>query len=192
MFGEILVEQKMLSQDQIEQALQAQAEERDHALQALELGVSGHPMEHAIVAAIAVCNRLFLRTLKRRSQFSCLIQSADGLDADLLTGQIRITGDHPLVIALACLPDVSREIAGAFLSMAPERVNNELSQDALGELINVLMGYVVKDIFPDEARYQPSPPAFGTPMQALMTSGKDAIAVLMASEIGSFAIMVSR
>ncbi|MGH8076912.1 MAG: chemotaxis protein CheX [Lysobacter sp.] len=192
LFGEILVEQNMLSREQVEQALQAQQAERDDAVQALELGVAGHPMGDVIGVAISTSSKLFTRTLKSRCQFSSLVQSPADLASCTVTGYVRVDADRPLLIGLACDQATMTNIASAFIGIAASKCDDELARDALGELINVLMGYVVKDTLPDDARYRASPPKFGVGINALMASSQQSLAVSMASELGPFVLMVGR
>jgi hypothetical protein len=192
LFGEILIEQEMLSRAQVEQALEAQQAERDDAVHALEVGVAGHPTGDVIGVAITTSNKLFTRTLKSRCQFSSLVQTPADLAFCTVTGHVRVDAASPLVIALACDEATMTNIASAFLGMPASRCDDELSRDALGELINVLMGYVVKDTLSDDAIYRPSPPDFGMPIDALMANCKQPLAVSMASELGPFVLMVGR
>ena len=76
LFGEILVQLGILDAEQVGRALEMQASERESAVQGLDLGVAGHPLQPVLRTAIETCNRLFMRTLKRRSQFSSLVENA--------------------------------------------------------------------------------------------------------------------
>ena len=136
--------------------LEMQASERESAVQGLDLGVAGHPLEPVLRTAIETCNRLFMRTLKRRSQFSSLVESSADASCGI-TGHVRVESSQPLVVGLACDHATMNAIASAFLSMPGSARDDALAQDALGELINVLMGYVVKETLPEDARYHARP-----------------------------------
>lgn len=192
LFGEILVEQGMLDRAQVEQALQAQLAERDDAVHALDLGVAGHPLGDVLGSAISNCNKLFPRILKTRCQFSSLVQSPADLAHCAVTGHVRVDAQPPLLIGLACDPATMANIASAFMLIRPADCDAELAQDALGELINVLMGYVVKDTLAEDARYRASPPDFGTGVDALLARREHPLAVSMISELGPFVLLVSR
>lgn len=191
-FGEILIERDMLSREQVERALQAQQAERDDAVHALELGVAGHPMGDVLGVAIDTSSKLFTRTLKSRCQFSSLVQSSADVALCTVTGHVRVDAERPLLIALACDEATMARLAGAFIGIPSSQCDSALAQDAMGELINVLMGYVVKEAVPEDARYRASPPQFGTALDALMASARQPLAVSMASELGPFVLMVAR
>ena len=192
LFGEILLEQGMLSRDQLDHALQAQSAERKDAVQALELGVTAHAVGPALEIAIGHCNKLFTRILRTPCQFSRLVASPADLVAFSVTGHVRVDAEPPLTIAIACGRPTMANIASAFLSMPALECDDGLARDALGEMINVLMGYVVKDTVPDDARYRASPPEFGTAIDALMARPEKALAVLMVSELGPFVLLAGR
>ena len=192
LFGEILVEQGMLGRDAVEQALRVQAAERDDAVHAMDLGVAGHPLGDVLGAAISNCNKLFPRILKTRCQFSALVQSPADLAHCAVSGHVRVDAQPPLSIGLACDAATMTNIASAFMLIHPADCDAELAQDALGELVNVLMGYVVKDTLADDAPYRASPPDFGTPIDVLLARGEQPLAVSMISELGPFVLLVSR
>lgn len=192
LFGEILIEQGMLGRDQVEQALQAQQAEREDAVQALDVGVAGHPMGEVLGAAIGTCNKLFPRILNTRCRFSSLVQSPADLAHCAVTGHVRVDAQPPLLIALACDHATMTNIACAFLLVPVAECDETLAQDALGELINVLMGYVAKDTLTEDARYRACPPDFGVPVDALLARAKHPLAVSMISELGPFVLMVGR
>jgi len=192
LFGEILIEQGMLTRDQVEQALQAQLAERDDAVQAFDVGVAAHPMGDVLVAAIGTCNKLFPRILKTRCQFSSLVQSPADLAHCAIAGHVRVEAEPPLLIGVACDAATMGNIASAFLLIPVAECDEALAQDALGELINVLMGYVVKDTLPEDARYRALPPDFGMGIDSLLARGSDPLAVSMISELGPFVLLVSR
>ena len=124
-------------------------------------------MEPVLRTAIDTCNRLFMRTLKRRSQFSSLVERAD-VAGCTVAGHVRVEAATPLWVGLACDRATTAAIASAFLSMPGGSCEDSLAQDALGELINVLMGYVVRETLPEDARYHPAPPDFSIPVSGLL------------------------
>jgi len=188
LFGEVLVDLGFLSAEQVGQALEIQASERESAIQGLDIGVAGHALEPVLRTAIDTCNRLFMRTLKRRSQFSNLVESAADVAGCTIAGHVRVDCATPIWVGLACDRATTAAIASAFLSMPGGSCEDSLARDALGELINVLMGYVVKETLPEDARYRPAPPDFSIPLSGLLAG--DALAVSMASELGPFVLMV--
>ena len=115
LFGEILVEQGMLGRDQVDQALQAQLAERDDAVQALDLGVAGHPMGGILGAAIGTCNKLFPRILRTRCQYSSLVQSPADLAHCAVSGHVRVDAEPPLLIGMACDQATMTNIASAYM-----------------------------------------------------------------------------
>ncbi len=192
LFGEILVEQGMLGRDAVQQALQAQAAERDDAVEVLDVGVAGHPLGDVLASAIGNCNKLFPRILKTRCQFSSLVQSPADLATCAITGHVRVQARQSLSIGLACDEATMINMASAFMMIPSADCDAELAQDALGELINVLMGYVVKDTLADDDRYRASPPEFDTAIATLLARGERPLAVSMISELGPFVLLVSR
>lgn len=82
-------------------------------------------------------------------------------------------------------------IARAFLSVTPEDCDDELAIDALGELVNVLMGYVIKDVLPDDADYRASPPDTTMPAAMFLKQRERTLAVAMTSQAGPFVLIVN-
>ena len=191
LFGEILVEENMLTREQLEAELQAQQADRADALQSLETGMTGHPLTRMVQGSIATCSKLFPRLLKTQCQFANLIESADALDAYPISATVRVSSERPLLIAVACDASTMQAFGGAFLSMPADKCDDELSRDALGELVNVLMGYVVKDNLAEDARYRAAPPDFGTSAPALLKDTSGAVAVAMTSQLGPFALILA-
>lgn len=190
MFGEILVEQGTLSHEQLESALQGQKHERDEAVQSLAASVAAHPLGAIADAAIGTCSKLFPRLLQTPCQFSQLLDSADALAGFDMVAHVRIDTGRILRIGLACDAGTARGIAAAFLSIDRSEVDDELARDALGEVGNVLMGYVIKDIVPDDGDYRAWPPDFSVPASVL-ADGNDAMAVAMDTERGPVALIIA-
>lgn len=190
MFGEILIERGALTREQLDTALQAQRSEREDAVQTLAAGVAAHPLGAVADAAIDTCAKLFPRILHTPCQFSQLLDRSDTLVGFDMAAHVRIEAERTLRIALACDAAIARKLAAAFLSIDSNEVDNALARDALGELGNVLMGYVIKDILPDDSNYRAWPPDFSMPASAL-AQGESAIAVIMATQHGPIALIIS-
>ncbi len=191
LFGEILVEQGALTREQLADALPSHQHDRDDAIKALELGVAGQAAGDVLSGAIDTCARLFPRLLKTQCQFSSLAGSPDEVDNCAVTARVRIQAQRPLWVAVGCDRQTATNIAGAFLSLPPSDCDQALARDALGELVNVLMGYIVKDTLPDDADYRASPPDFDLPAGDLLAADPRALAVTMNSQLGAFVLLVS-
>jgi hypothetical protein len=106
---------------------------------------------------------------------------------------VRVEGDHPFGIGLACDLATARALACALLGIAPDRCDDELAVDALGEMVNVLMGYAVRDVLPDDdASYRALPPDTTVPVATLAADRERSIAVLMGSQLGDFVLLLGR
>ena len=191
MFGEILIEQGMLSRQQLEQALHEQQAERSVAQQDYQQAVASHAMAREVGLLLDTCDKQFLRILKRRSQFSAVLASP-AAEAGRVTACIEVAASRPLIIGIACDGDTARNIACAFMRIKPERCDDELARDALGELLNVIMGYVIRETLADDESYTPSPPDFEQGLSARTGALSSAISVAMTSELGGFELMIGR
>lgn len=191
MFGEILVEQGALSPDQLAEALHQHRHDRDDAFKALETGLADHPAGAVMDNAIDTCTRLFPRLLKTQCQFSHLAASTTEIFGHGVVAHVRIHAQRPLLVALACEPPTATRIGSAFLSIPQVECDAALAADALGELVNVLMGYVVKDALPGDSEYRAQPPQFDVPIDVLLANEPKAIAVCMTSQLGSFVMLVA-
>jgi hypothetical protein len=191
LFGEILIEQGALDRERLEQALALHQAGRDEATSSLALGLVRHPAGDVMTSAIATCTRLFPRLLRSQSHFSQLLQDPADLEPFHASAHVRIAAQRPLLVAVACAPATAAGLAAAFLSIPADECDPDLAQDALGELVNVLMGYIAKDALPEDAEYRPEPPRFGTPLQQLLQDEPNALAVSMSSQLGDFAILVT-
>ncbi|MEG3190907.1 chemotaxis protein CheX [Lysobacter sp. D1-1-M9] len=190
-FGEILVEQGTLTGEQLDAELAAHQLDRDQAVQALALGIAEHPLGDAVTSAINTCTRLFPRILGSQCQFSSLVNAGAPVTSCEVTAHVRISSERPLAIGIGCDQEVMTGIACAFLSITPDQCDPELAVDALGELVNVLMGYVVKDALPDDAGYRASPPDTGVPAAQFLAQGERTLAVTMTSPLGPFVLIVN-
>lgn len=187
LFGEILVEEGFLSRERLDAELREHAGERDEAMRSLDAIVATHQLGRRVGNSIATTNKLFPRLLRTQCQFSRVADPSHPPHTDVLA-LVRVAADRPLAIGVACDTATMRAIGQAFLSIDAAACDDELAQDALGELVNVLMGYVVKDCLPEDATYRAAPPDFETPVSAL----DDGLHVLveMTSQLGSFLLVV--
>lgn len=187
MFGEILVDEGFLSREQLAAELGEHSGERDEAMRALEMTLAGNLHGRRVSTAIANCNRLFPRLLRTQCQFSSVIEAGSVPECDVVA-IVRVATDRPLVVGLACDAGTLANIGAGFMSLPVEACDEELARDAFGELVNVLMGYVVKDSLPEDAAYRASPPDFDTRLPALVAEGH--VVVSMASQLGPFMLVI--
>lgn len=188
LFGQVLVEQGALSQERLDAELAAHRRDLDEANHALALGIAGHAMTDTATSAIRVCNRLFPRLVGAQCQASGIADDAL-LDAAEITAHVRIDAAQPLLVAIGCDRGTLRALACALLSIAPDQCDDALAVDALGELVNVLMGYIVRDTLPDDASYRALPPSTGLSAADLASVGST-LALSMASQHGDFVLIV--
>ena len=189
LFGQILVEQGVLTAEQLETELAAHRRDLDEANHALALGIAGHSLADVVTSAIRVCNRLFPRLVGSQCQAAGIAHDA-ALDACEVTAHVRITsGSESLLVGVGCSRATMHAMACALLSLAPEQCDDELAVDALGELVNVLMGYVVRDTLPDDAVYRAQPPFTQLSAADLAATGRT-LALAMTSQRGDFVLIV--
>ncbi len=191
LFGEILIERGMLTPVQLNQALAEQQAERASAEQGYQQAIASHALNREIALAIDTANKQFTRILKSRSQFSAVLDAA-GAHPHWASACIEIEASRRLLIGIAADAATTLKIACAFMRIKPERCDEELARDALGELLNVIMGYVIRDTLAEDERYTPSPPDFELGLAALAAQADTAIAVAMTSELGDFELVVGR
>lgn len=192
MLGEILIEQGTLTRAQLDEALAAHQAEREHAVEALEIGVASHALGEAAAGAITTCNRLFPRVLRARCQFSSLVTDVAEVTGCDVTAHVRIRAELPLTVGIGCDLDTMHNMAQAFLSIAPQDCDEDLAVDALGELVNVLMGYVVRIAMGDDAQYRASPPDTTLAASDFVEQGERTLAIAMTSSLGPFVLLVHR
>jgi hypothetical protein len=192
LFGEILVEQDTLDRARLEAELAAHRQEQEDAARALGDSVSTHPLSELATSAINTSVRLFPRLLGSQCQPTQALDSPQALSAFPLAALVRIEAEQPMVIGLACTPATATRLATAFLSIPAEKCDDELALDALGEVVNVLMGYVIRDALSDDAQYRALPPDTRTPAATAMANSPCALAVGLTSQLGDFALLVSR
>lgn len=190
LFGEILVERGMLTRAQLDDALKAHQADRDDAVRSLESGLAAHPLGDVATSAINTCAKLFPRLLKSQCQFSSLVGPTNAAPACDALAHVRIQAARPLTLAVGCDHATMTAIACGFLGIAADECDEALAQDALGELVNVLMGYIVRDSLPEDMDYRASPPDFSADAAALMQADRPALAMVMTSQIGPLLLLV--
>ncbi|MFC0677633.1 chemotaxis protein CheX [Lysobacter korlensis] len=190
LFGEILVERAMLTRDQLEAALRAHQADREDAVRSLEVGLSSHPLGDVANATIGTCSKLFPRLLKSQCQFSALVGEGEPMPACDALAHVEIASARPLTLAVGCDRETMTKITCGFLGITPAECDEALAQDALGELVNVVMGYVVRDVLPEDMAYRPSPPDFSADATTLVNAGRPALALVLTSQLGSLLVIV--
>jgi hypothetical protein len=189
LFGQILVDQGTLTTEQLEAELVAHRRDLDEANHALALGIAGHALADVATSAIRVSNRLFPRLMGSQCQASGIADDSM-LDACDVTAHVRIeAGAESLLVGVGCSRATMQAMACSLLSITPAQCDDELAVDALGELVNVLMGYVVRDTLPDDASYRASPPSTAL-TAADLASRHSTLALSMASQRGDFVLIV--
>ncbi|TBR11226.1 MAG: chemotaxis protein CheX [Lysobacter sp.] len=187
LFGEILVDEGMLDRARLDDELRQHAADRDDAHRSLDTLLASHQFGRRVANSISVCNKLFPRILRTQCQFASVLDPKQPPACDAFA-LVRVAADRPLAIGLACTTATMNAIGLAFMSIPQELCDEELARDALGELVNVLMGYIVKDCLPEDASYTAEPPDF----EASLTSLDDGMHVLveMTSQLGPFVLVV--
>ena len=189
LFGQILVDQGTLTVEQLEAELVAHRRDLDEANHALALGIAGHALADAATSAIRVSNRLFPRLMGSQCQASGIADDS-ALDACDVTAHVRIeAGTESLLVGVGCSRATMHAMACSLLSITPAQCDDELAVDALGELVNVLMGYVVRDTLSDDASYRAHPPSTAL-TAADLASRHRTLALSMASQRGDFVLII--
>lgn len=189
LFGQVLLEQGVLDKATLDSELAAHRAEQDLAQQALSVGVADHALAELAEGAIGLCGRLFPRMLDSQCQAAGLLDIA-GLAAYPHVAHVRIEGDRPMFIGIATDAATMRAMVCAFLKIGPERCDDELAIDGLGEIVNVLMGYVVRNVLPDDVQYTAFPPLATIPAATLIADREHSLALLMNSQLGGFALLI--
>lgn len=187
MFGEILVEEGFVDRARLDEELRLHAADRDEAANSLDAIVATHQLGRRIGNSIATCNKLFPRLMRTQCQFSSVIDPKAPPHVDAMA-LVRVAAERPLAIGIACDAATMQAMGQAFLSIPAEACDEELARDALGELVNMLMGYVVKDSLAEDANYRASPPDFETALASL----DDGMHVMlsMTSQLGPFVLVL--
>ena len=192
MIGQLLVEQGALDAARLEAELALHRAGQDQARHVLDVLVANHPLGALATSAIALCARLFPRMLGSQCQATAVLGPED-LGIWSCVAHVRVEGGQRLDIALASNLPTARALTCALLDIAPSRCDDALALDALGETVNVLMGYAVRDILPDDdASYRPLPPGFTVPIASLAADRQRSIAVQLDTQLGSLVLLVGR
>lgn len=192
-FGEILVDAGILVPEVLERELELHRQEREQVVQALEADLSSHPLGSVASAATDACSKLFPRLFRASCRYSGLLRHPAELEPHPVAGAIHVTGggERDFSVVIACDFSTMTRIAGAFLGLHAIACDEDLARDALGEFLNVVMGYVAKEAMPADARYRASPPDFTHTAPSFMRQGERSLGVSMASELGPFALLVA-
>ena len=192
LLGHVLVEQGVIDAGRLEAELVLHRASQEHARTTLDRVVASHPLGGLATNVIDLCARLFPRMLGSQCQAATVL-APQHLDAWPCVAHVRVEGGHPLDIGLACDLATARALACALLGIAPDRCDDELAIDALGEMVNVLMGYAVRDVLPDgDATYRALPPDTSASAATLAADRERSIAVLMGSQLGDFVLLLGR
>jgi hypothetical protein len=189
LFGQILVEQGVLDAATLEAELAAHRAEQDLAQQELAVGVADHALAELADGAIGLCGRLFPRMLDSQCQPAGLLEPSALADYPHVA-HVRIEGDRPMFIGIATDAATMRRMVCAFLKIGEERCDEILAIDGLGEIVNVLMGYVVRNVLPDDVQYTAFPPDSSIPAASLVADRQRSLALLMNSQTGSFGLLI--
>ncbi|WP_394003660.1 chemotaxis protein CheX [Luteimonas sp. WGS1318] len=192
MLGQVLVEQGALDARQLEAEIALHRADQEQARHALESVVAGHPVGSLATHAIDLCARLFPRMLGSQ----CLpaeVLPPDELDTWPCVAHVRIEGDRPFGIGLATDLAGARALACALLGITEDLCDDALALDALGEMVNVLMGYLVRDVMADDdVAYRALPPDMSVPAATLAADRERSLAIGMGSQLGAFVLLVDR
>lgn len=189
LLGQVLLEQGALDQATLQAELDAHRADQAAASHALAAGVAEHALAGAANGAIALCNRLFPRMLESHCQAAGLLGPSQ-MTPYPHVAHVRIEAEHPLFVGLACDTDTMRALACAFLKVEPRHCSDALALDGLGEIVNVLVGYLERNVLPDEAQYRAFPPDTSIPAARLAADPGRSLAVLMNSQLGAFVLLV--
>lgn len=189
LLGEILVEQGAIDPARLQAELAAHHADQDAASRALAMGVADHALAEFANGVIALCARLFPRLLDSHCQAAGLADAAT-LDACPYVAHVRLEGEQPLFVGVACDRDTMHAMARAFLRIGPERCTDTLALDGLGEIASVLAGYALRQVLPDDSRYLPDLPDTSTPAGALVADRDRSLAVLMNAQTGPFVLLL--
>ena len=192
MLGDVLLEQGAIDAERLAAELALHRASQEEARHAFESELAAHPLGDLANSAVGLCARLFPRMLGSQ----CLpaeVLAPEELDSWPVVAHVRVEGDRPLGIGLASDLPTARALACALLGIAPHQCDDELAQDALGEMVNVLMGYLVRDALQDDdSRYRALPPDASVPIATLAADRARSLAIGMGSQLGGFVLLVDR
>lgn len=192
MLGQVLVEQGVLDARRLEAEIALHRADQERAQHALEAVVAEHPVGDLAGHAIDLCARMFPRMLGSQ----CLpaeVLAPDELDAWPCVAHVRIEGARPFGIGLATDLAGARALACALLGITADLCDDALALDALGEMVNVLMGYLVRDVMADDdIAYRALPPDMSVSAATLAADRTRSLAIGMGSQLGAFVLLVDR
>jgi len=187
LFGQVLVEQGVLDAETLEKALVEHRAEQQAGNQELAATLAGHPLGKLAQETTDLCMRLFPRMLATQVQPAGLADTVATATWPY-TAHVRISGERSLRVGLSCDRATLQTLACAFLRVPTEQCDSELAADALGEIVNVLMGYVVRNTLSEDADYRATPPDFPRTAATLVDEG--ALAVQLNSQLGRLLLLV--
>lgn len=194
--GDVLLEQGAIDAERLDAELALHRADHEKARHDFERELAAHPLGDLAESAIGLCARLFPRMLGSQ----CL--PAEVLPPEELALEperwscvqyVRVEGELRLGIGLAADLPTARALACALLGIAEDQCDDELAVDALGEMVNVLMGYLVHDVLAgDDTAYRALPPDASVPAAALAADRTRSLAIGMGSQLGGFVLLVDR
>lgn len=192
LLGQVLLEQGAIDAARLQSEIALHRADQEQARHALESTIASHALRDLANSAIDLCGRLFPRMLASQ----CLpaeVLSPDDLDLWPHVAHVRVEGRHAFGIGLASDMPAARALACALLGITPEECDDALALDALGEMVNVLMGYLVRDVMTDDdAVYRALPPDATVPAAVLAADRTRSLAIGMGSQLGGFVLLVDR
>lgn len=192
LLGQVLLEQGAIDAARLQSEIALHQADQAQAQHALESAIERHALRDLAHDAIGLCARLFPRMLGSQ----CLpaeVLTPDDLDTWPCVAHVRVEGDHPFGIGLASDMAAARALACALLGITEDQCDDALALDALGEMVNVLMGYLVRDVLTDEdARYRALPPDTSVPAATLVADPTRSLAIGMGAQLGGFVLLVDR
>ena len=192
LLGEVLLEQGVVDPARLEAELAQHRADQEQARHALDAELATHPLGGLANRAIGVCARLFPRMLGSQCLPAEALSPGD-LDDWACVAHVRVQGAKPMSIGLATDLDTARALACALLNIEPARCDDALALDALGEMVNVVMGYLVRDVMTeDDTAYRALPPDTTVPAATLAADRERSLAIGMGSQLGAFVLVVGR
>ncbi|MBP8909217.1 MAG: chemotaxis protein CheX [Pseudoxanthomonas sp.] len=189
LLGQLLLEHGALDQATLEAELAAHQAEQATASRALADGVAEHVLSGFANGTIDLCGRLFPRLLGSHCQAAGLLGAAE-LAPYPHTAHVRIEAEQPLFVGIACDADTMHALACAFLRLEPQRCSHALALDGVGEIASVLVGYLERNVLPDQGDYRALPADTTAAAAQLVADPGRSLAVLMNSQLGPFVLLL--
>jgi hypothetical protein len=145
LFGDILIELGIFSQSELNYQLQVHQQQKCQAAKLLSQQSYNHPLGPYLAAMIKTNNKLFLRNLHQQSQFSQFVSQVDELMLASISCQITLSGERPISITMLTNPKTAAIIAHKFTMIPQEECDLELSSDAFGEFLNIIIGHLIDE-----------------------------------------------